>query len=361
VGTGLALFGAGFATQGLAALHPAAVESLYSRPLYPRLAGLLGAVSAGLPFSLAEAGLAALLLALSLLLFRFVREAGRRRAVPWSALGRFCGRALAAGGAAYLSFLLLWGLNYQRQPFGLTAGLDTAPAPVSELKALGRELVESANRLRENMAEDERGVMRLPDGAAGARARTEAGFRRAAVLYPTLAGCCSRPKPVLASSLLARLGITGIYSPFTGEPNLNTTLPDPEVPFCASHEMAHQRGFAREDEANYLGYLACRLHPDPDFRYSGTLAASLYTLSALQHADPGAAAAIQALHSAPVRRDLEALAAWAARYQGRLQRASERVNDAYLRTQGQREGARSYGRMVDLLVAERRARPAPPP
>jgi hypothetical protein len=361
VGAGLALFGVGLATQGLASRHPAVVESLYSRALYPPLADLLGFLTAGLPFSLAEAGLAGLLLGLFLLLLRFARGIWRKRSIPWGALGRFAGRAFVAAGAAYLSFLLLWGLNYQRQPFGTIAGLDTAPAALPELVALGRELVESANRLRVGVGEDERGVMRLKDGTAGARARTEAGFRRAAVLYPTLAGCCARPKPVLASSLLARLGITGIYSPFTGEPNLNTTVPDPEVPFCASHEMAHQRGFAREDEANYLGYLACRLHPDPDFRYSGALAASIYTLHALHQADPGALARIQALHSPPVRRDLEALAAWVARYQGPLQRASERVNDVYLRTQGQREGARSYGRMVDLLLAERRARAAPPP
>jgi hypothetical protein len=31
------------------------------------------------------------------------------------------------------------------------------------------------------------------------------------------------------------------------------------------------------------------------------------------------------------------------------------VNDAYLKSQGQAQGVRSYGRMVDLLLAERRA------
>jgi hypothetical protein len=241
----------------------------------------------------------------------------------------------------------------------MSLGLDTRPAPVSELSALGQELAEDANRLREGRGEDGKGVLRLADGQAGARARTEEGFRRVAALHPTLDGGCARVKPVLASALLARLGITGIYCPFTGEPNVNTTLPDPEIPFSASHEMAHQRGFAREDEANYLGYLACRLHPDPDFRYAGALAASNYALDELRRADAKSFTRIQALRSPAVRRDLEALAAWAALYQGPLRRASERVNDAYLRTQGQ-EGVRSYGRMVDLLLAERRSRgPAP--
>jgi hypothetical protein len=356
---GLALIGAGLAIQGAASRHPAAVESLYSRALYPQLAGLLGCLTGFLPFSLGEAGLAALGLGLLLLLLRLVREAGRRRAVPWGELGRLLSGGLIAGGVTYLAFLFFWGLNYQRQPFGRSAGLETAPAPVAELRSLCRELVEGADELREGLAEDERGVLRLPDGTAGARSRTEAGFRRLADLYPVLGGRCSRVKPVLASPLLARLGITGIYCPFTGEPNLNTTLPDPEVPFSASHEVAHQRGFAREDEANYLGYLACRLHPDADFRYSGVLAASLYALDELRRADPQAAAPLETLRSPAVRRDIEALAAWAARYRGALGRASVRINDAYLRSQGQREGVRSYGRMVDLLLAERRVRSRP--
>ncbi len=353
---GLALIGAGVTTQGVASRHPEAVESLYSRALYPRLAGFLSCLTGWLPFSLGEAGLAALGLGLALLLVRLGREIRRRRAMPWRALGRLLGGGLIGGGAAYLAFLFLWGLNYQRQPFGRTAGLETGPAPLAELRALGRELAEGANRLRQGLAEDEGGVMRLPDGTAGARLRTEEGFRRVAALYPVLEGRCSRVKPVLASPLLARLGITGLYCPFTGEPNLNTTLPDPEVPFSASHEIAHQRGFAREDEANYLGYLACRLHPDADFRYSGVLAASLYALDELRRADPEAVALLENLRSSAVRRDLEALAAWAARYRGPLGRASARINDAYLRAQGQREGAGSYGRMVELLLAERRIR-----
>src|SRR5207249_4127597 len=85
------------------------------------------------------------------------------------------------------------------------------------------------------------------------------------------------------------LGISGIFCPFTGEPNVNTTLPEPDVPFAACHELAHAHGFAREDEANYVGYVACIRHPDPDFRYSGLLAASLYAMNALARVGRGAA------------------------------------------------------------------------
>ena len=57
-----------------------------------------------------------------------------------------------------------------------------------------------------------------------------------------------------------------------------------------------------------------------------------------------------------MRRDLLALTAWHKRYESPLGEVQEKVNDAYLKSQGQADGVRSYGRVVDLLLAERRAR-----
>jgi hypothetical protein len=289
---------------------------------------------------------------------RCVRERGYlRRGAP-----RALGAALAVAGAVYLAFLLSWGLNYAREPFALLAGLDTSPARTAELRAVCEQLVARANQLRVGLPEDGRGVMRLPDGLPGALARAQAGYREAAVVYAVLGGHAPRPKPLASSRVFSYLGITGIFFPWTGEPNVNADVPDPDLPFAVSHEMAHARGFAREDEAGYIGYLACSFHPDPDFRYSGVLAATVYALNALWAVDRKAHDEVAGRRSPAVRRDLQALQEWSDRYSGRLSRASRRVNNAYLRSQGQAEGVRSYGRMVDLLIAERRPRsPGPLP
>jgi hypothetical protein len=264
---------------------------------------------------------------------------------------------LAAVGGLYLVFLLLWGLNYHRQPFGLLADLDTRPPAPPELAELGRELIEEANRLRTALPEDMNGVMRLPSGTRESLGRAPRGYAEASRLYASiLSPRTRRPKPALLSPMLSSLGISGIYSPFTAEPLVNRELPDPDIPFSAAHELAHDLGFAREDEAHYLGSLACRVHPDADFRYSGALAASAYVLDAVASNDELLARELHLRRNEAVRRDLEAIREWSERHEGRLSRASRRVNDAYLRSQGQREGIRSYGRFVDLLVAERRAR-----
>ena len=350
VGGASLLLGA-LALQQAATRSPALVERLYSRGLQPFLGGSLGAATGLVPFSVAEVLAWGITAFLGVAAVRAVLG-GRRR------LARLAANGLLVAGAAWLSFLLLWGLNYRRQPFASSAGLEVRPARLDELAALGAILIEEANEARHGLPEDAAGVMRLPGGPRATLARTDAGFAAAARRYPVLAGGPSRPKPVAASVVLSWLGITGIYSPFTGEPNVNMTVPDPELPFCASHEVAHARGFAREDEANYLGYLACRAHPDREFRYSGLLAASVYAVNALAALDPPGGERLAARRSPSVGRDLGALAAWAARYRGPAWEAARGVNDAYLRAQGQADGARSYGRMVDLLLAERRAEAA---
>ncbi len=338
----------------LAERSPAGVERLYARGLYPVLSAALSCPTSVVPFSIAEISLFLLALVLLGRLAQAIRECRRdgwRRAL--ASLGAFL---LLGVGTLALAFVLLWGLNYRRLPLAATMGVEASPASSAELVAMSRELVLEANRLREGLGEDGLGAFAAPGGARAILRRTQAGFEAAAAGLSWLDGPgCLRPKPLLLSKALSWLGLTGIYSPFTGEPNVNVDAPEVELPFAASHEAAHARGFAREDEANFVGYLACRLHPDQDFKYAGLLAASVHAANALHGVDREAWALVEKDRSAGVLRDLRALRAWAARHEGPASRASERVNDAYLRVQGQADGVRSYGRMVDLLIAERRA------
>ena len=336
------------------------VERGYSTGLYRAIAAVTAGATAPLPFSLAEWLVAAALLAAAWSTVRFAARAWRERGYVRRSGLRAAGSVLAAAGAIYLAFLLAWGLNYAREPFAVLAGLDASPAGTAELRAVCEQLVDRANAARATLPEDTGGVMRLPDGLAGALRRAGKGYRAASAAYDVLDGPPARPKPMAASRLFSYLGITGIFFPFTGEPNVNRDVPDPDIPFAIAHELAHARGFAREDEAGYVGYLACRYHPDPDFRYSGVLAASVYALNALASADRAAHRQLADRRSAAVRRDLQALQEWSDRYHGPVARLSRSVNNAYLRSQGQAEGVRSYGRMVDLLIAERRARPPGP-
>jgi len=344
-----------------ASRHPAVVEDLYARRLYPAVARAVSFVTGRLPISLAEVGIVVGLLAIVIVSVRFVVTSRRRARRP---LLLRMARLAAAAAAVVLAFDLLWGFNYDRQPVSILLHYDVSPGRPEDLAALARDLIAEASRLRDGLPEDEHGVLRLADGRGGALGRARLGFAAKTLEQrlplPAMAG---RPKLVLLSPAMSYLGIAGIFIPFTCEANVNSTLPEWEIPFTAAHELAHQRGFAREEEANYVGYLACRAHPDRDFQYSGVFRASLYALAALAHVDREAYGRLRGGLSDALRRDLAALAAWHLRYASRLSEVQERVNDTYLKTQGQAQGVQSYGQIVDLLLAERRhaARGGAPP
>lgn len=349
-----------FALLRLSAMAPRLVETIYSRGLFPAIGQALNLLSGLAPFSLAEAIVWSLpLLAIIWLAATARRVLLARRGERLSLLGRRVAASvvalLAALSVIYAGFVVLWGLNYGRRPFADIAGLEVRPASVDGLAALCCSLIDRANALRVEVKENATGVMTLDGTVAEALERAQLGYDRAVAIHPALGGRYAPSKGVLSSGLWSYTGIEGMYFPFTGEANVNIAMPASSIPFAACHEMAHQRGFAREDEANYIGYLACRLHPDADFRYSGTLAAATEAMNQLYRHDPDRFTELAARYSPAVGRDLGFESAFWQAHEGKVSEATNRVNDSYLKANGQKDGVRSYGRMVDLLLAEYRA------
>jgi len=213
-------------------------------------------------------------------------------------------------------------------------------------------LIQRTNELRELVDEDSEGIMKLSTDINNTLKRAHKGYKNIEAEYPELTYKFGRPKGVLLSEVMSYLGIGGVYFPFTTEANVNTSLPDKSLPFTACHEMAHQIGFSREDEANYIAYLACKSHPDPDFQYSGTLSALIYATNALYQYSPEDYFELRESFSAGVARDIKASNNYWEKYETQLQDLSSSINDAYLKANMQNDGVRSYGRMVDLLIAE---------
>jgi len=355
----LALAGACALLLQLGALPAGAVERLYARGLFPPLVQALSGVARVLPFSLAEAALLVLVAGAVLGFARGLHELVRAPRTAPSLLARLVRRVVVLASGGYLVFLLVWGLNHARQPYATGTELDPRPAATGELVAAARELAARAAELRAGLAEDERGVFRARLDRAGLATALASAYARAAEADARLAGPAPLLRFPLASPLLTALGISGIYAPFTGEAHVNRQQEDAQLGFNACHEAAHARGFAREDEANYLAWRVASRAEEPELAYSAHLGALRHVAGALTTASIAARAELHANLAPAVARDWQAIDAfWQPRTPVvRAARVvSERVNDTYLRSQGQSEGTRSYGRMVDLLLAERRAR-----
>jgi hypothetical protein len=257
----------------------------------------------------------------------------------------------------YFLSTMMCGLNYHRQTFTEYSGLFVRDSSVEELAALCGELVSAANMLRETLPEDENGVMittfssPYEQAAFAGRAYANLG-----AVYPLLGGYTPRVKPVLSSRAMSHMNIVGIFIPFTYECSVNVDVVDYNIPSSMMHELSHYKGFMREDEANFIAWLACAHAENAEFAYSGTLLALLHATNALYSSDTDLYGEIMTPLSDAVRRDFAANSAYWKQFEGPVAEVSTAVNNTYLRANAQADGVKSYGRMVDLLLAEYRGR-----
>lgn len=341
----------------LANRYPAEVETVYSRGIYPATAGIFGRLFSLFPFSVFEILALLLLVFFPIALRRLIRRLRRDPAGRWEYLAGVTSGVLCAASVFYALFTLLCGIGYCRMSFAEQCGLVVRDSSPQELAELGRHLVETANALREQVAESpETGTMALSFGSVY-QAGKFAGeaYQGLGRLYPAAGGYTPRAKPVLFSKLMSYMDMAGIYIPFTFEANVNVDIPAYSIPSAMMHELSHFHGFMREEEANFLAYAACRESGNTDFEYSGAMLALIHTTNALYTADRDAYWEVAALLSPAVRADLEENSAYWKRFKSPVSAAAEKVNDVYLKTNRQAAGVNSYGRMVDLLLADFRA------
>lgn len=319
------------------------IEKYYAQGIYKYLGQIFSWATGLVPFSLAE-----LIILLGSLLVLLGLFKGIRSPVK---IKKFFYNLLLVISVSYFLFLFLWGLNYHRQPFGELMGIEIKPVAVEDLEGLCKTLIARSNELRLFLKEDSNGVVKVPGSYQSIFQKAKEGYDKGALIYPFLGGQFGQPKGIYFSHLLSYTGIAGFYFPFTFEANVNLLTPPPLLASTICHEMAHQRGFAREDEANFIAYLTCTFHSDPYFQYSGNLLALIHSMKALNKFDPVKYQQLTAEYSVGVGRDLQYLKDFWQQYEGPLEKISSRINDTYLKVNYQEEGIYSYGRMVDLLLA----------
>lgn len=339
--------------QGAASNLPGFADA-YARLVGPLLSRLLTGVTRWVPVSLAdfvEVGAAVVVVAWIVSGARRVRDAEPPRS---TAAKRVLAEGFAGVGVVYLGFLLLWGIGYGRP--GLAERLDWTITGDDEraLRDSAEELVEYVNALYVTIhGSDDGGSITGEDVDprtfdAALRASWEvAGAAMGMTPYELFDR--GDTKPLLSSPLYSRLLIAGIYFPFTGEANINMEGPVWQQPLTRAHEMAHQRFFYDEADANFAGFLVCAHANDPQIRYSAWLFAQRQTLRQLQRIDPDAARALIDRRHPGVQADVTFSVEFWRRHRGKASIVSQAVNDAYLKSQGVHDGVRAYGRSVRLL------------
>lgn len=318
----------------------------YAVHIYPVLVTTIGRVWGWFPFSVSEILIYILLLTLVVTMVRMIVKTvltrRTREAVSW-----ISGVLLTAGILAFL-YTACCGINYHRKSFSEEEGIVTYEYRLEQLRDICVWLTEEVNSRADEVTRNSEGVMELdaPEGSGAVESMNRLGEE-----FPSVRGYYPQPKKLLISEVLSYQSLSGIYLPFTVEANYNGDMTDYNKPFTACHELSHLRGFMQEQEANFIAFLACVGSERADFQYSGYLSGWVYCMNALYRADYETWQEVRVRLDEAVESDLEANNAFWNRYEGPVSETAERINDTYLKANGQADGVESYDRMVDLIVA----------
>lgn len=251
----------------------------------------------------------------------------------------------------YGIYMSMWGLAYHRRPVARLTKINTEAISTQELAQLCERLIYLTNESRKRLTDD---YARSPASDSLFR-KAPLGYAVLARTIPELTYACTSIKFGLTNDIMAYLGTAGLYYPFSGEANVNGINPTFRIPFTVCHEMAHQLGFASEEEANYIAYLTCMNNPDPVFQYSANYEIMYYTLYALARTDEKLYARLSRTINDDVAADNRFLRNIWTKYDIPLQEfASDVIYDFFLKANSQESGIKSYGLVVELMIGEYR-------
>lgn len=332
----------------LAAKNPHLVETLYSSTIYPHIAKVLSFINSVFPFSLGEISLILLSLFLvTAIIFLFLNP----KVFIKNILNIFH-LLLRSIAILYILFYFLWGFNYYREDYMDLANMNKDIASFQELKSLTKEIIYKTNNIRENLPEDNFQLFYIEENFQELSKLAQNGFENFTIGTVNLDVKHGQAKPVLLSKYMSFTGIMGIYYPFTAEPNVNTDVPYHNLLSTITHEIAHQKGFAKEDEANFIAYRANINNSDQRFQYSGYYLAMQHLLNAVYQTDREDYFILYEELSDAVIRDMDYSRDFWKSKEGKAEEVMTSVNDNYLKANNQQDGVKSYDLVVKLLLSE---------
>ena len=255
------------------------------------------------------------------------------------------------------SFFMSFGPNYFRAPLEENLGLEKKGVSAEELYYTAIKLAEEMDAVLDEVNFRYGGASVMPYSYKELTVKMNEAFRSYADSVDYIGSFYAYPKPIALSGPFTYTHISGVYSFITGEANININYPDFIIPFTVAHEMSHQRGIAREDEANFVAFLVCIQSEDAYIRYSGYSNMINYVMSALYKADKTLYADFyHGYYPASVRSEFSAYSLFFDKYRNSTaSTVTGTINNSFLSSQGQTAGIKSYGLVVDLTVAHYKA------
>lgn len=314
----------------VASNYPEQLEAFYSNKFYPLVFEVRSLYFNRFPFSLGDITYAVVFL---YILYRI-------KTTNWKNWFLILLRLVTGILLLLLWFQLSWGLNYYRKP--IVDSKELKPYTEEDLTKITRFFALESNRLHLQLSKGDSLAVEL-DGSKREIIQRVATAQSQHKIK-------GKAKISLFSLPLSYMGFSGYLNPFTLEAQVNGRMPKINLPLTAAHEMAHQQGYAAENEANFMGFLHCYQHPALDIQYAAALFGFRYTYNEIYKANPIVAREILCSLYPGILENFKISSAFWQKHKNPLEPLFKKSYDQYLKINNQKLGIQSYNAVVSLLI-----------
>jgi hypothetical protein len=327
---------------------PGFVEKYYSSGIYKFLSAGLRILFGWIPISIGD------ILYLSAAIWFLIRawktlKAVFKRRVTKETFLRSLRRSIAILLWIYIIFYGFWGINYGRLGIAYQLKLEPGDYTTEDLKFLTASLISKVNSTRIGLGDS----VAYPSKAE-IFSMAKSAYENAEKKYYFLNYNIKSVKSSMWGWLGNYLGFLGYYNPFTGEAQVNTTVPAFVIPYTTCHEIGHQLGYGSEDEANFSGYLAAMSSTDERFHYSAYFDLFSYANHELFLRDSLAARANYKLLDTLVKKDIQEYRKFLEKHRNAIEPLINIIYGKYLQANNQPKGLNTYDEVVGWLIAYRK-------
>ena len=322
--------------------YPAFVETVYSNGIYIYISKAMRYAFGWLPISVGDI----LYTLLGLYVIRWL-IVNRKRIIKDTK--HWFLDVLTAISIGYFAFHLLWAFNYYRLPLHESLNIDK-DYTTEELVTLAEQLVIKTNAIHLSITDNDSVKVDIPYSKSELLKMIPDGYDQLSETFPYLEYHPQSIKTSIYSLPLTYMGFSGYLNPFTNEAQIDGLIPSYKFPTTGSHEVAHQLGYAAENEANFIGSMAAMQHPNIYFQYSGHAFALRHCLNEIHKRDSEIYKTIFPKINKGILKNYQEVRNFWDAYENPLEPIFEKTFDSILKASNQSGGMKSYSYVVALLV-----------
>ncbi|MFK5878129.1 MAG: DUF3810 domain-containing protein [Flavobacteriaceae bacterium] len=318
---------------------PAFIENYYSLGLYPYISRFSRIIFGWVPFSFGDV----LYILFGVFIIKSIVRIIKTRKIKWL-------KIIANVSTIYFFFHLFWGFNYFREPLQKSLQISSTDYTTEELEVFTYQLINKVNHLQIMITHNDTLKVEIPHSKEVLYNKVENGYAKLSQEYSQFEYKSVSLKKSLISLPLTYMGFSGYLNPFTGEAQVNSLNPMVSYPITSCHEVAHQLGYAAENEANFIGFLSAISNEDIYFQYSGYYMALRYALNDLYgHDKEKYKAAFESINPGIIQNMRESHEFWDS-YHNPFEVYFKQIFNQFLKVNKQPEGIKSYNKMVGMLI-----------